>query len=123
MEKRENSLEREVDLICEKFMEKSENKEIFIISHFDTDGISSAAIMIQTLKNLDKKFSVKIVKSLEKEFIDSLPKEKIILFFGFRLRCSRLFRKYEHERYFYNRPSRNNPKHSKRSLHSKFGVM
>lgn len=80
MEKGENSLEREIDFIYEKFIEKSENKEILIISHFDTDGISSAAIMIQALKGMDKRFSVKIVKSLEKEFIDSLPKEKIILF-------------------------------------------
>jgi len=80
MEKRESSLEREIDFTYGKFIEKSENKEILIISHFDTDGISSAAIMIQALKGLDKRFSVKIVKSLEKEFIDSLPKEKIIIF-------------------------------------------
>jgi RecJ-like exonuclease len=80
MEKRESSLEEEIDLVYEKFMEQSENQEILIISHFDTDGISSAAIMIQALKSLDKRFSVKIVKSLEKDFIDSLPKEKIIIF-------------------------------------------
>lgn len=78
MEKRD--LEKEIELVCERFLEKSKEKEIFIISHFDTDGISSAAIMIQTLKELDKKFSVKIVKSLEEEFIYKLPKEKIILF-------------------------------------------
>jgi RecJ-like exonuclease len=80
MEKRESSLEEEVNLIHERFVEKSKDKEILIISHFDTDGISSAAIMIQTLKELDKKFSVKIVKSLEENFIYTLPKEKIIIF-------------------------------------------
>ncbi|MFH1365020.1 MAG: DHH family phosphoesterase [archaeon] len=80
MEKRESSLEEEIDFIHERFLEKTKEKEILIISHFDTDGISSAAIMIQTLKALDKKFSVKIVKSLEEEFISNLPREKIILF-------------------------------------------
>ena len=80
MEKRTNSLEEEINFISELFIEKSKNKEILIVSHFDTDGISSAAIMIQSLKELDKRFSVKIVKSLEEDFIYSLPKEKIILF-------------------------------------------
>ncbi len=63
-----------------EFLEKSKDKEIYIVSHFDTDGITSAAIMINSLKRLDKKFSVKIVKSLDKEFIDKLPKNKLILF-------------------------------------------
>lgn len=80
MEKRESSLEREIEFIQERFLEKSKDKEIFIVSHFDTDGISSAAMMIQALKILDKKFSVKIVKSLEEDFISALPKDKIIFF-------------------------------------------
>jgi len=80
MEKRESSLEKEINCIYEIFSEKSKNKEVLIISHFDTDGISSAAIMIQALKEVDKRFSVKIVKSLEEDFIYTLPKEKIILF-------------------------------------------
>ncbi len=74
------NLESEIKLIADKFIESSLNKEIFVISHFDTDGITSATIMIQTLKRLDKKFSVKIVKRLEEEFFSSLPKDKIILF-------------------------------------------
>jgi RecJ-like exonuclease len=51
-----------------------------LISHFDTDGITSAAIMIQALEKLDKRFSVKIVKRLEEEMIYELPKNKLILF-------------------------------------------
>lgn len=62
------------------FLEKSKEKEVFVISHFDTDGISSAAIMIKVLKKLDRKFSVRIVKSLDKGFIDAMPKDKVILF-------------------------------------------
>lgn len=63
-----------------EFLEKSKDKEIYVVSHFDTDGITSAAIMIKALKRLDKSFSVKIIKGLDKEVIDSLPHDKVILF-------------------------------------------
>ena len=82
MEKRGNYLEKEIKDIVKEFLEKSneDNQEILIVSHFDTDGITSAAIMTQALKRLDKKFSVKIVKSLEEKFIYELPKNRIIMF-------------------------------------------
>jgi RecJ-like exonuclease len=75
-----NDLEFQIQKVAEKFIEKSNEKEIYIISHFDTDGITSATIMIKTLKKLDKKFSVKIVKRIEENFIYELPKDKLILF-------------------------------------------
>ena len=78
--KRGISLNEEVTDISKKFLESSENKDILLISHFDTDGITSAAIMIQALKRLDKRFSVKILKRLEEEMIYELPKNKLILF-------------------------------------------
>ena len=74
------SIEEQIKYVASKFLEKSKEKEIFIISHFDTDGISSASIMIQCLRDLDKKFSVKIIKSLDEQFIFDLPKNKLILF-------------------------------------------
>ncbi|MBW6442598.1 DHH family phosphoesterase [Patescibacteria group bacterium] len=74
------SLKEDIKVIAKKFLEKTSNEEIQIISHFDTDGITSASIMIQTLKKLDIRFSLKILKSLEEKFIPSLPKDKIILF-------------------------------------------
>ena len=80
-------LELQIKKISEKFLELTQEKEIYVISHFDTDGITSAAIMIKTLKNLDKKFSIKIVKSLEEQFIYDLPKEKIILFLDLASGC------------------------------------
>ena len=80
MEKKGDILKKEIKSAVEKFLEKSGEKEIQVISHFDTDGITSAAIMIQSLKRLDKKFSLKIVKGLEKELIYKLPKNKTILF-------------------------------------------
>ncbi len=75
-----NNLESEIKKIAEKFIEKSNEKEIYVVSHFDTDGITSATIIIQTLKKLDKKFAVKIIKRLDKKFIDKLPRDKLILF-------------------------------------------
>ena len=38
------------------------NKKIHLISHYDTDGISSAAILSKTLRRLQKQFSLKIIK-------------------------------------------------------------
>jgi len=66
--------------VSKKFTELTKDKEIFIISHFDTDGITSATIMIKTLKKLDKRFSLKIIKNLEEQHINNLPQDKIILF-------------------------------------------
>ncbi len=63
-----------------EFLDKSKNKNIKIISHYDTDGITSAAIMAETLKRLDKKFTIKIVKNLEKDFINQLMNEEFVVF-------------------------------------------
>ena len=73
------SLKEQIKYVVGKFLEQ-ENKEIQVISHFDTDGITSAAIMIKTLKKLDKVFSVKIVKNIEENTIYSLSKDKITIF-------------------------------------------
>jgi len=69
-----------INEFAKKFLEKTEKKDILVISHFDTDGITSAAIFGRCLKSLDKKFSFKIVKSLDREFIRDLPKTKLIVF-------------------------------------------
>ena len=73
---------KEIDQFAKEFLEASKNKPIRIISHYDTDGITSAAILIKTLERLDKKFSVKIVKSLDGDIIvkelTRQPKEIII---------------------------------------------
>ena len=74
------NLSDQIKEIASIFLEKTKDKEIQIISHFDTDGITSAAIMIQTLNGLDRKFNLKIVKNLDQNFIKNLQKNKIILF-------------------------------------------
>ncbi|MDO8528854.1 MAG: DHH family phosphoesterase [Nanoarchaeota archaeon] len=78
MTKEGDSLEIEIEDKVKKFLEIE--KEIQVISHFDTDGITSAVIMTKTLKKLDKKFSVKILKRIEEDTIKNLPKDKLIIF-------------------------------------------
>jgi single-stranded-DNA-specific exonuclease len=64
---------KEIDTLTREFLESSKNKPIRIISHHDTDGITSAAILAKAFTRLDKKFSIRIVKGLE----DSIIKEEI----------------------------------------------
>lgn len=81
MKKEEDSLNLKIKSIAENFLEElKKDKEILIVSHFDTDGITSATIMLQTLRKLDKTFTIKILKSLEIETIKELPKDKLIIF-------------------------------------------
>ena len=75
-----NSLEVKIKYSVKNFLDEIRDKNLQIISHFDTDGITSASIMIQSLKKLDQKFSLKIVKALNKDIINSLDKNKPVLF-------------------------------------------
>jgi RecJ-like exonuclease len=76
----QNFLKEDIKSTAKEFLEETKNSQVLIISHFDTDGITSASILIKTLQELDKTFNVKIVKNLEKEFIKKLPKNKTIIF-------------------------------------------
>ena len=58
---------------------KNKDKKIHLVSHFDTDGITSAAILAKTLKRLEKQFSIKILKQLNQKEIDLFPEDKLIL--------------------------------------------
>jgi single-stranded-DNA-specific exonuclease len=78
MEKR--GLEETIKENAKKFLELSKDKEIFVVSHFDTDGVTSGTIMLKTLKKLDRKFSLTILKSLDETFILNLPRNKLIVF-------------------------------------------
>ena len=48
---------------------------IKIISHYDSDGITAAAILAKVLQKLDKKFSIKIVKQIEEKVFSELKKD------------------------------------------------
>jgi len=62
---------KEVEALAKEFLEISKDKPVRVISHYDTDGITSASILTKTLRRLDKKFSVKIIKGLTKEIIET----------------------------------------------------
>ena len=95
MEKEGKNLESEIKLCVKKFVEKiSSGKEVYIISHFDTDGITSAAIMVKALKRMDKRFCLKIIKGLEEKIVSSLPKNKIILFLDLASNSLEYIKKY-----------------------------
>lgn len=65
---------------AKQFLIKSQGKQIQVISHHDTDGITSASIFSKTLQRLGKQFSLRIVKQIEENVINSLPKDNIIVF-------------------------------------------
>ena len=61
------------------FLEEIKKNPIHVVSHFDTDGVTSAAIFSKTLERLGKQFSIKIIKQLSPEEIKNFPKEKTIV--------------------------------------------
>jgi len=67
-------MQKAIENAAKSFLEIIKEKDIKIISHHDTDGITSAAILAKTLKKLDKTFSIKIVKQLDKESLESIKK-------------------------------------------------
>ncbi len=54
---------------------KQAKKPIKVISHYDADGITSAAIMIKVLTHFDAMFCVSIVNNLTSEKVEELKKE------------------------------------------------
>ena len=69
----------EIKDFTKKFLQETDNEKIHLVSHFDTDGITSAAIFTKTLERLTKQFSVKILKSLTNEDIENFPENKVIV--------------------------------------------
>lgn len=71
---------KRVEEIKEKFLKAIENKPVEIISHHDTDGITSAAILATALSRLDKKFSIRIVKQLDHEALEKVNSKNVTIF-------------------------------------------
>ncbi len=64
----------------QKIDEVSAGKKIRVVSHFDTDGICSAAIFARAMGRWGKNFSLEIVKSLDSGFVKSLDGEDVLIF-------------------------------------------
>ncbi|MDH7516937.1 MAG: DHH family phosphoesterase [Candidatus Thermoplasmatota archaeon] len=56
-----------------EIIRKSEN--IHIVTHIDADGIAAGAIASQTLKRLNKDYSIEFVKQLDKNVLEKLKNE------------------------------------------------
>lgn len=68
-----------IENLSKLFLQKIKNKKIYLISHYDTDGITSAAIFSRTLSRLNNQFSVKIIKQINEKEISSFPEDTIIV--------------------------------------------
>jgi single-stranded-DNA-specific exonuclease len=68
-----------VENFAREFLLEIPNKKIHLVSHFDTDGITAAAIFSKTLEKIPVQFSIKIIKQLSQEEIDLFPEDKTIV--------------------------------------------
>lgn len=69
-----------IKLAIDRINELSKSKNLRVISHYDTDGITSAAIFSRALQRWHKKFSLHIVKGMEEDFIKNLPENEVLIF-------------------------------------------
>jgi RecJ-like exonuclease len=58
----------------------SQKKPLKVISHFDTDGITSAAIFSRALARWGRSFSLEIVKNLDENFVMNLDDREVLIF-------------------------------------------
>ena len=70
----------DIKLAIDKIDKLSVGKEIKVVSHFDTDGITSAAIFSRALERWGKRFSLEIVKGLDEEYVRNLSEEEVLIF-------------------------------------------
>ncbi|MFH1802207.1 MAG: DHH family phosphoesterase [archaeon] len=73
-------LDEKIKEAISRIEELSAQKELTVISHFDTDGVTSAAIFSRALARWGKNFSMQIVKSLDEELVRALPDDKVLIF-------------------------------------------
>lgn len=66
--------------VTERLEALSTTKPLKIISHYDTDGITAAAIVARALQRLNKSFSLEIVKNLDEQCIAVLPDTHVLVF-------------------------------------------
>ncbi|MDP3881466.1 MAG: DHH family phosphoesterase [Nanoarchaeota archaeon] len=64
----------------ERIDQLSKVKSLRVISHFDTDGITSAAIFSRALHRWGKKFSLEVVKGLDENYIANLSEKEVLIF-------------------------------------------
>lgn len=71
-------MREKIKLAIEKI--SANKKPVTIISHFDADGITSAAIFSRAMQRWKKSFSLQIIKGLDEQFVNSLPDNHLLIF-------------------------------------------
>jgi len=66
---------RLVEIAKKAALKIKSSDNIEIVSHFDCDGIASAAIMTNTLRKLGKKFHTTIIKQIDEKIIEELNRK------------------------------------------------
>jgi len=66
--------------VKEKILNLPNSKPLKIISHFDTDGITSAAIIARALQRENIEFSLEILKNLENSYVETLSPDSNYIF-------------------------------------------
>ena len=80
MDKYEN-FRKLVSVAADEFRKVSKNEIIRVISHLDADGLSSAAILKETLERDGRNYSLSTVHQLDEKFIKQLVNEPYATFF------------------------------------------
>jgi single-stranded-DNA-specific exonuclease len=73
-------IKERIKIAVERIDSLSKEKPIKIVSHFDADGITSAAIFCRAMQRWGKEFSVDIVKNLDENIILQLSDKNILIF-------------------------------------------
>lgn len=73
-------MREQIKRAIDRIDELSKIKPIKVVSHFDCDGITSAAIFSRAMQRWKKGFSLEVVKNLEESYIKSLPEDHVLIF-------------------------------------------
>lgn len=73
-------MQNSIKLAIDKLKKLPKDKPIKVISHNDTDGITSAAIFSKALQRWEKRYTLEIVKGLHRDYIKNLPESHILIF-------------------------------------------
>ncbi len=69
-----------IKIAIDQIEQLSKVKPLRVISHYDTDGITSAAIFSRALQRWGKRFSLEVVKGLDENYIKNLPEQEALIF-------------------------------------------
>ncbi len=61
---------------AEKFKEIDKNENIRVISHLDADGISAASIVVRALNYMGMRYSLSILRQLDKKGVELIAREQ-----------------------------------------------